>query len=564
MEQFWVAYVFSNHCVLQREKNISIFGGAAEKCTVTAEIISETNQTIAKNSTISKNGRWLIQLPPLVAQNNCTLIITCEKEQKIYTDISIGEVWIAGGQSNMEFELQNCTEGPEELADEKNPNVRFYYTNKIAWIDEHFYEAEKNTCWQTWDSQWKTAWSAVGYFYAKKLAADLGVTVGVIGCNWGGTSASAWMSREYLEKDLELKTYLDEQEEATKGKSIEQQCREYDDYEKENNEWQFKCNKLYETVPGIEWDEVQRRIGICKWPGPKSCKNPYRPTGLYECMLKRIMPYTVKGVIWYQGESDDHKPAFYYKLFAAMIEQWRSDWNEQTLPFIFVQLPIHRYKQDKDFKHWCFIREAQQKIHDTIKNTYMTCAFDLGQYNDIHPKAKKELAQRMEKIALAKVYGKECKNEQIFSPMLKSSLVLENKIILTFENAENGFIYKADDITMKFYKEMEEAQKTPVPADFTGFEIAGSDGIYHPAEYTFGTDENCLNTIVLTCKKVERPFFARYGWFNYGPVAIFGCRKDEKSSNITQTLLPLAPFRTSTKDTKTSTEHAAIQQIMTV
>ena len=569
MSDFSVAAVFSNHCVLQRDKVISVFGSAGDGCKVSVELYDQKQSLLAKNKSRAKGGSWLVQLEPQKAQNDCSLIITCECSscecadssegfKKIFTDVAIGEVWLAGGQSNMEFELQNCTEGSDELNPSKNPenpNVRFYYTNKIAWMDEKFFEAERNTCWQTWDSEWKKSWSAVGYFFAKKLASDLGVTVGVIGCNWGGTSASAWMNRETLETDADLKTYLDEQEEATKGKSIEQQCREYDEYEIKNNEWQQKCNELYASEPGIEWDEVQKRIGLCPWPGPKSCKNPYRPTGLYECMLKRIIPYTLKGVLWYQGESDDHKPHSYAKLFTRMIDVWRNEWNESNLPFVFVQLPEHRYKQDKDFKHWCLIREAQQKVHNTVKNAFMTCALDLGQYNDIHPKAKKVLGQRMEKVALSSVYN-QCEEKAAYSPMLQSYYANEKSITLTFSNAEEGFIQKVDDEELNYYKEMEAAQNTPLPDDFTGFEIAGSDCIYYPAQFTFGKEKDRLNTITLSNPKVPEPLYARYAWYNYGPVTIYN-----------KNGLPLAPFRTSihdSLDSKAKTEHAKIQQIMTV
>jgi len=562
MAQFQVAAVFSNHCVLQRNKNISIFGYGEDNSIVEISLFDKKGSLLSKNTGKVYNERWEVQLEAQIAQEDCKLEISSlkntektdsEKETKItFTDVSIGEVWLAGGQSNMEFELQNCTEGPDELKEEKNPNVRFYYTNKIAWKDESFYEAEKNTSWQTWDSEWKKSWSAVGYFFAKKLAADLGCTVGLIGCNWGGTSASAWMRKEYLEKDEELKTYLTEQEDATKGKSIEEQCAEYDAYEKENAVWQEKCNNLYATVPGITWAQVEEKLGKCPWPGPKSCKNPYRPTGLYDCMLARVLPYTLKGVIWYQGESDDHKPSMYYKLFANMIDNWRSDWNDENLPFIFVQLPEHRYEYDKDFKHWCFIREAQAKVHTSIKNTWMTCALDLGQYNDIHPKAKKVLGERMEKNALSTVY-KTIPEEKALSPMLESSLILGNKMILTFTNASEGFIVKEDQKELEEYKSMEARQGNEFPADFTGFEIAGKDGIYYPAAFAFGGSDGKLNTITLVSKKVSEPFFARYAWYNYGPVTIF-------SKNG----LPLAPFRTNTNDSAAASEHAAIQQIMTV
>ena len=567
---FSVAAVISNHCVFQRNKNISLFGIGACGSLITAALFDRNNKLLAENNTVSTSTRWLVQLPPLPAHNECTLKIACYKSDKLlgektFTDISIGEVWLAGGQSNMEFELQNCTEGPEELKLKEDPNVRFYYTNKIGWMDEHFFEAERNTCWQTWNSEYKTAWSAVGYFFAKKLAAELNlannfdlsketITVGVIGCNWGGTSASAWMSRESLEKDTDLKTYLDEQEEATKGKSIQQQCEEYDKYEIENNEWQQKCAEIYSKDPNTEWDDVQKQLGPCPWPGPKSCKNPYRPAGLYECMLKRIIPYTLKGVIWYQGESDDHKPRSYAKLFSTMIDVWRTEWHDAHLPFVFVQLPVNRYKQDKDFKHWCLIREAQQKVHDTVKNAWMACTFDLGQYNDIHPKAKKELAERMEKIAWSKVYGNNTL-KPVFSPMLKSYIITGNKIQLTFDNAENGFEVhdvssdKLSEMMMEYFKQMEEHQGNKVPEHFTGFELAGADGVYYPADYTL----NGGNQITLTSDKVPAPVSARYLWYNYCPAIVY-------SKNG----LPLAPFRTCDDDAAKTTEHAEIQQIMTV
>ena len=226
MANFSVAAIFSDHMVLQRNKFISIFGYGDDGLKIEARLFSSENELLSQNTGFIVNGRWDLKLDPQVARTNCSLQILCQDSTQNssieFSDIAIGEVWIAGGQSNMEFELQNCTEGPDELKLKDNPNIRFYYTNKIAWKDEHFYQAEKATAWQTWNSEWKKAWSAVGYFFGKKLAEDLDCTVGIIGCNWGGTSASAWMRKEFLEKDDDLRTYLTEQEEDTKGKSIAQ------------------------------------------------------------------------------------------------------------------------------------------------------------------------------------------------------------------------------------------------------------------------------------------------------------------------------------------------------
>lgn len=556
MRIFSVAAVFSDNMVLQRNRFISFFGDADDDFTVTVTLFNENGKILSQNKAASHDGKWKVKLEPQSAQNNCKIDISATDGtasiNKTFSNVCIGEVWLAGGQSNMEFELQNCTEGPDELTNQKDdPNVRFYYTNKIAWKDEHFYEAEKNTCWQTWESNGKKSWSAVGYFFAKKLAQDLGCTVGVIGCNWGGTSASAWMKKDYLSVDDDLRTYLTEQEEATAGKSIEQQIKEYEDYEKEYSEWDKKYAKLWQEKPGISWEEAEKLLGKNPWPGPKSCKNPYRPTGLYECMLSRITPYTLQGVIWYQGESDDHKPQMYAKLFGMMIQNWREDFDNPELPFIFVQLPEHRYEQDKDFKHWCLIREAQLKIHQTVKNAWMTCAMGLGQFSDIHPRAKKTLAERMEQNALANVY-KKLPSENVLSPILKDYFSKDGKITLVFDNADNGFSIHDDSQTLENYKKLEKIQGNDVPSDFTSFEVAGIDGVYYPAKFAFGGTDSHLNTIILCSSKVPQPVFARYAWYNYGPSPVFG-----------KNGLPLSPFRTSQNDGATANQHAEIQQIMT-
>ena len=382
-------------------------------------------------------------------------------------------------------------------------------------------------------------------------------TVGLIGCNWGGTSASAWMRREYLEADRDLNTYLTDYAEATRGKSIEEQCKEFDDYEIENAKWQEKFSKLWEKQPGITWAEAEKILGKNPWPGPASCKNPYRPCGLYDCMLSRITPYTIKGVLWYQGESDDHKPRFYAKLFTSMIENWRNDFNDADLPFVFVQLPVHRYEADPDFKHWPIVREQQAKVHNSVKNTWLTGAFDLGQFSDIHPVAKKELAERMEKNALANVYNL-LPSVDAGAPQLEGCHPLYSeeeggRLILTFTNAPLGFELHEDKVRLEEYKKMEANQGNSLPPEFTGFEIAGSDGVWYPAEFAFGGTDGKQNTIVLCSKKVSRPVAARYVWYNYGPVTVYG-----------KNGLPLCPFQAGKIKSEGSDQHAKIQQIMTV
>lgn len=606
---FRIASVFSDNCVLQRNKNIDIFGSCDEKVSVRVRLLKD-GKILAENfSCVGDAGYerivapgvthmgWQVTLPPQAAANDCILEVTAfelaeaaagtaqgakagsgsaEADfcsgglhlgaddaagfgsegtvlfEKTFTGVAIGEVWLCGGQSNMEFELRNATEGPAALSDKKDPNVRFYYTNKLSWMDENFFRAEENTCWQTWESEGKGAWSAVGFFFAKKLAADLGVTVGLLGCNWGGTSCSAWMDEKYLSVDSELQSYIQEQIDATKGKTIEEQCREYDEYLVRDAEWNRKSAEIYAKQPDIEWAEVNRILGQNEWPGPRSCKNPYRPSGLYHTMLRRVMPYTLKGVLWYQGESDDHKPNMYAKLFSRMIDNWRTDWNDDTLPFLFVQLPVNRYKADKDFKHWCLIREAQEKVSKTTANVHMIVSMDQGVYNDIHPKAKEIVGKRLEKLALKTQYSFDLKNEEAFAPSLESYISCGGRMILTFQNADGGFVLKDDSEKLEQLKLLEQIQgNTTIPATtengWTGFEICGADGLFYAADPVFDG-----NRIILSAREVAYPTAARYMWFNFCPAVVFN-----------KAGLPLGTFRTN-KNQTLHTDHAAIQQKMTV
>lgn len=525
--EFRPAAVFSDYCVLQREKNIVVFGtgedGREVSACVSGRKLASGEAQESRGSAVVQNGRFEVTLPPLEAGLEHTLFVRCGAECIRFAHVAVGEVWLAGGQSNMEFELQNCAEH-EALNRPADPMIRFYYTQKKAYMDEEFFRTERQSGWECFGGQGTKYWSAVGYFFAAKLKKTLGVPVGIIGCNWGGTSASAWMPKEALTEDAELKVYQDIYDAAVEGKSEEEQLREYAEYEVYQAEFDKKAESCYAEDPEIEWAEVLERIGECKWPGPMGCSNPFRPGGLYACMLQRVMPYTLKGFLYYQGESDDHLPQLYRKLFTRMIAQWREDWRDDRLPFVFVQLTMHRYKQDADFQNWCLIREAQSRVADTVKNTAMTCIIDQGVYNDIHPKKKQKVGERMCAQALELAYG--------FTDVAEADVPLfdfaeagEGELILHFRNAEGGFIVR----------EAEESRRpgyTAPPKESYGFEVAGADGSYRPASVRIEGDR-----IRVAAPGPDKPVFARYLWTNYGDVEIF--RADG---------MPLAPFRTDRRD----------------
>ncbi len=527
MSNFKVAAVFSSNMVLQRNKPISIFGEAGDGIRIKISIKYPEKGSFKENSVFAEavNGKWEAKLPAMQENRNCLVTVECGEECRVFENVAIGEVWLAGGQSNMEFELQNIKGGHEHLMEDK-PDVRFYYTQKNGYMDETFFENESKMCWKEFDPESAKCWSGVGYLFAKRLSESLGVTVGVIGCNWGGTSASAWMSEEAIKEDADTNTYLTEYYEKIAGKTEEEQIKEYREYEAYTAEWEKKAGEIYAVTPDIGWEDLQKKIGPNKWPGPMNCINPFRPAGLYKCMLDRVSPYTLRGFLFYQGESDDHKPSVYYKLFSRMIKQWRDDWNDENLPFLFVQLPGHRYAADPDYKHWCLIREAQNLVNETVNNTGMAVIIECGEFNEIHPKDKEPVAERLYRQAMENVYGLMTADEAE-GPAMEKVVFDGRKAEISFKRLGGGLVVKGERIE--------------------GFELAGEDEVYYPAEAVINGNE-----VTAVSENVKSPKYFRYLWTNY----------PEKVTLYGRNGIPAAPYRSSKQDGETLSHETNIRQIM--
>ena len=498
-----LAPLFSHHAVLQRNKQIAVFGS----CDNTSVTVTLGDHTVTADV---KDGKFLLFLPPMCAGGPYVMTVTDGSDRIELTDIMIGEVWLCGGQSNMELELHSAKDG-EEILKTLTPDlpVRFYYTPKQKMVDENLLAAEANCGWNTASPDGSRAWSAVGFHFATIMSEKLGVTIGLLGCNWGGTSATAWMSRERIENIRELSPYIENYDNAMQGKTLEEHIKEYDEYIEYSEEWNRKYSEFLKENPQGSWAEALEYCGENKFPGPMGPKNEYRPGGLYETMLQRVCPYTLAGVLYYQGESDDHQPHLYYRLLREMIFQWRTDWKDDTLPFLLVQLPMFKYKHDPDYKHWCKIREAQHRVADSLKNTELAVILDCGKFDNIHPTDKFPVGDRLARLAL-KRYGL-CDSKTADAPMYDYHIISGDTITITLKNAEDGLC----------------ADGAPL-----GFELAGADKQYHPAAADLSG-----NTILLRSDAVSAPMYARYAWTNYMEVNVFG-----------KNGLPLAPFRTSRED----------------
>ena len=226
-------------------------------------------------------------------------------------------------------------------------------------------------------------------------------------------------------KDLEHKKFNN----IKTGQEIYQ---EYIDY---HTAWEKKSAEYYSTTENPTWGGCLEYCGENKYPGPLCPRNPFHATALYESMIKRVAPYTIAGFMYYQGESDDDRPQHYYKMLRGLITLWRDDWGDDELPFLIVQLPMHRYEADEDRKNWCLIREAQEKVFRTIKNTGLAVILDCGEFNEIHPKDKEQVGHRLYLQAMNLVYGdKETNAFSIneYNKDLSNLIIVYNLLVLYY------------------------------------------------------------------------------------------------------------------------------------
>ena len=544
------APVFSDHMVLQQNKPIRIFGHARKGICITASLFPEKDAgteatgssfspVATASATVSPENlpkdmtfapypdapadhiRFCVTLPPVKAGGPYRLSVLSQTGQKEgddtvacevieFHDVMIGEVWLAGGQSNMEYALE-ADRDFERVKNAPSSRVRFYNVGRRFFVDENFYEEEQKDHWMCAEENLGT-WSAVGYYFAEKIAEETGVLVGIIGCNLGGTSASAWQNKESLLSCEKTRSYWEEYEEILSTLDPDIYEKERLDYIEYHSKWQPKSDEYYRTHPNATWEEMQAAVGTCKWPGPMGPKHEFRPCGLYESMLMRIMPFTLRGFLYYQGESDEHKPNSYYALLKNLIALWRKDFGDSMLPFLFVQLPVHKYRDNPPSESWCILREAQMQVHRDVAGTGIAVAMDLGEYNNIHPTSKILVGERLALQALYHVYHAIPEN-RAYGPLWKSKECMDGKLCITLSHAENGLVIK--DFTDKDTSKL-------------GFEISGNDGVFHPAFAEFSG-----NTVTLSSPEVCSPCNARYLWVEYAPVYLYGTNG-----------LPLAPFHT--------------------
>lgn len=430
-----LAKLFSNGMVLQREKQVHVWGDAEPDVDVRVTIQGQSAETRA-----DAQGHFMLKLFPLEASENETLVVQAGTEKLEITDVAVGEVYIAGGQSNMEFPLR-YEKYREEALQTRDTQLRFFDTPK------KYYDAQDTDFdysavghWRKADSEENLGYfSAVAFYFAKEIREELHVPVGIVGCNWGGTRSCAWMSEETVEKVG--KPWLLEWEKATEGRDMDAfwASRKDDPQANAGN----PCTSSFDEIvlPGtpsmeeigkamMEMAKATMREIAEKDPSKaellaaaedpafmQKAMEQYRdtldarikPGILYEHMVKEIAPFSARGVLWYQGESEDVAglQPLYADMLEGLVSDWRKLWQDASMPFIEVQIPGWHDWMGQTALDYPSIRRCQEVVAEKVAYVYMASISDVGEEHDIHPKDKRTVGHRMALLARHYTYGEE-------------------------------------------------------------------------------------------------------------------------------------------------------------
>ena len=495
------AALFTDGAVLCRNREIRVFGEADSGAEIAVTLTDRNGKVLAETVCRSADGRFLALLCPQEAQTGCRLLIRTGTESAEAADIAIGEVFLAGGQSNMELELRNADGGPEIIREYNDPLLRFYNVPRIAVPGPEQRKANDETRWHPIAPGQGGENSAVAYFFGAKIRERMpGVPVGIIGCYWGGTSVTCWIEEEELRRSAEGTRYLDEYAARSAGKSMETWLEEDRNFWDTIDSWNRKVEEYRQAHPDAPWKVVEGACGPAPWNPPAGPGSPFRPAGLAMTMVREIVPVTLTGILYYQGEQDADMTEYYDVLMKQLIGSWRKLFLNESLPFLFVQLPMWLNWDAEDLRSWARLRLAQAKARDEMPDTGMICLLDQGEYGNIHPAAKKPVGERLAELAGAMLYG----GGEVSPKAVKKET--------------NG-----DVLVVRLSAKV----RTRDGGEANLLEIAGADGEYVSAKAEIRGD-----TLFLSADSISRPVYARYAWTDWSDrVNLFGVNE-----------LPLEPF----------------------
>ena len=519
-----LASIFNDGMILQRNSHVRIWG-TSDKEQVEISFLRKVFRTVVSN------GKWVVDIDTNDSRTEETMtIIEYDNDQqtdsRIIKDILLGEVWFAGGQSNMELELINSENGKEVVKKSDYDEIRFFIVPKCAYIDSEYTDAWKETGWKKAKGKQCENASAVAYYFARNLYEELNVPVGIIGCYWGGTSATCWISEKYIDGIDEVNNYIDGWNSCCISKSDEQYAKEMEAYEEDYNNWVNAVEGLREKNPLISWIDINEIAGPCPWPQPRGRKSPFRPFGLHETMVSKVASYGIKGFIYYQAEEDSDKAEYYHKLNSAVIEQFRNDFSiekDVKKPFYILQLPMYQENGKLDDKTWCTLRQEQKKCSDITEETYIVSLIDLGEFDNIHPVNKEIPGTRLAERVLNKTYhiGEDIEYLECCKVNFKNT-----ECVLSFENEYDGICVKYSEGTLT--GTIDEAV---LLTDNSVSQVKGLEASVNGIDYFRPIIKIEDGQMHLSTEEEERIISVRYAWFNYGIANLYNSHK-----------YPLLPF----------------------
>jgi len=468
--------IISDHMVIQQKTTVPIWGWGrnGEEVKIKGSWMNEEVKTIT-----DENGKWFIKIQSPSGGGVYNISIKGENTI-IINDVLAGEVWLASGQSNMAFKLKNAENAGEAIASSDYPEIRFFQV-------EHTYsDKPQENCNGEWiisSPKTSSEFSAVAYFFAKEIYKKINAPVGMISSSKGGSPVESWININEYGADNAVISELFKMWQEWKEK-----------YPIEKKKYELELSNSMKASK----EKPRKPVSVSMIEKPHR-----RPGYLYNAMIAPIVPYTIKGVIWYQGENNTDRPFQYRKLFPMMISDWRKEWNLGDFPFYYVQIASYNCK--KDFDSSSYLREAQLMTMK-VPNTGMVVTSDISELDNIHPRNKLDVGKRLALWALAKTYG--FKDIVCSGPLYRSFKIEGNKIRLFFDYIGSGLVQKDKKLTE--------------------FEIAGSDKKFKKA-----TAEIEDSTVVVYNLNISDPVAVRYCWSMISIPKLYNKEG-----------LPAAPFRT--------------------
>lgn len=476
--------IFAKSMVLQRDQKVPVWGWADEGEKVTVEFAGQKAEATAKD------GKWSVSLNPLKANSTGAKFTVTGKNKIELDDVLVGEVWFCSGQSNMEWSVSASKDAQKEIAAANNPRIRHF---KVPHVTSNKPETEVQTTggWQATTPAVVGGFTAVGFFFGREIEKALDVPIGLIGCNWGGTRIEPWVPPVGFQSVPALKENFADKLSTFPAMQVKTQPKPVVDAE--GKPVLDKAGK-----PTVKQEPVLDKEGK-----QIMVANQGSPMAIYNAMVHPIVPYAIRGALWYQGESNNGEGMLYFEKMKALVGGWRSIWKQGEFPFYFVQLAPYRYNKPENLPA---IWEAQTAAL-SIPNTGMAVTTDVATVPNIHPPDKQTVGHRLALWALAKTYNKPA--GPYASPLFDTLKIEGSKAKVTFKNTDGGL-------------------KSRDGQALTWFTIAGEDKKFVEAKAEISGD-----SVIVSAPGVDKPAAVRFGW------------NEAAEPNLSNGAgLPASPFRT--------------------